>query len=94
MIGHNSIEGKALRSIIDRIERLNQEKQEITDAIKEVLGEAKADGFDPKIIRAIVQRRKQDPDELRRKEEMIEIYRNALGDFANTDLGQAAIHKI
>ena len=68
-----------LRSFIERIERLEEEKKTIADDIKDVYAEAKANGFDSKILRKIVSLRKQDANERREQEEILETYLRALG---------------
>lgn len=68
-----------LRSFIERIERLTEEKQTIADDIKDVYGEAKSSGFDAKIIRKIVAMRKQDADKRAEEEAVLETYLIALG---------------
>lgn len=68
-----------LRSFIERVERLEGEKSELAEDIKEVYGEAKANGYDPKIMRKIVRMRKMDVEKRREEEAMIEVYRLAVG---------------
>ena len=68
-----------LRSIIERIERLEEEKKTIADDIKEVYGEAKGNGFDVKTLRQIVKLRKQDREERAESEAMLDMYLHALG---------------
>jgi len=68
-----------LRSFIERVERLEAEKAELAEDIKEVYGEAKANGYDPKIMRKIVRMRKMDVEKRREEEALIEVYRNAVG---------------
>lgn len=68
-----------LRLLIERIERLEEEKKGITDDIKDVYAEAKATGFDPKIMRQIVRLRKLRPDDRREMEVLIDTYKSALG---------------
>ena len=68
-----------LKSIIERIERLEQEKAEISEQIKEVKAEAKGNGFDVKALRAIVRLRKQDANEREEQETILETYMQALG---------------
>ena len=68
-----------LKSIIERIERLEEEKQALADDIKEVYAEAKANGFDTKTIRAVVRLRKQDSSERQEQEALLELYLQALG---------------
>ena len=68
-----------LRAIIERIERLEEEKKTISDDIKDVYAEAKGNGFDPKALRVIVRMRKQDADERREEAAVLETYLHALG---------------
>tara|TARA_R110000868_G_scaffold99983_9_gene274900 strand:- start:6146 stop:6427 length:282 start_codon:yes stop_codon:yes gene_type:complete len=74
-----SIAKDQLRSIIERIERLEEEKKTITDDIKEVYGEAKGNGFDVKTLRQVVRLRKQDREERAEQEAMLDLYLHALG---------------
>lgn len=74
-----------LRSFIERIERLEAEKQTIADDIKDVYGEAKATGFDTKILRKVISIRKQDADERAEQEAILDTYLQALG-MIQTDL--------
>ncbi|AEG53138.1 DUF2312 domain-containing protein [Sinorhizobium meliloti] len=85
-IGHNSsgtdahgIARDQLRAFIERIERLEEEKKTIADDIKDVFGEAKSMGFDTKVIRAVLARRKKDGDELTEFESILNTYLIALG---------------
>ena len=68
-----------LKSFVERVERLEEEKTEIADQIKEVFAEIKADGYDVAAIRAILKRRKQDPDKLAEQEAVLHMYMAALG---------------
>ena len=68
-----------LRLLIERIERLEEEKKGIGDDIKDVYGEAKATGYDAKIMRQIVRLRKLKPDDRREMEAILDMYKNALG---------------
>jgi uncharacterized protein (UPF0335 family) len=76
--GHNSADDR-LRLLIERIERLEEEKQGIADDVKDVYLEAKAVGYDPKIMRQIVKLRKMNPDDRAEMEALIEVYKKALG---------------
>ena len=89
--GHNSKE--QLRSIVERVERLTEEKQSIADDIKDVYAEAKGNGYDVKALRAVIRRRKQDAAELAEHEAILETYMLALGMLADLPLGQAAIER-
>ena len=67
-----------LKAIIERVERLEEEKKAIADDIRDVYAEAKGNGFDVKALRAIVRMRKQDADERREHETILETYMHAL----------------
>lgn len=68
-----------LRSLVERIERLEEEKKAIAGDIKEVYAEAKANGFDTKILRKVVMIRKKDRTEREEEEAMLDLYLHALG---------------
>ena len=68
-----------LRSFVERIERLEIEKKEIGDQVKEVFAELKAEGFNSQAVRTIIKRRKQDPEKLAELEAVLELYLAALG---------------
>lgn len=68
-----------LKSIIERVERLEEEKKTISDDIRDVYAEAKGNGFDVKALRTIVKMRKQDPNERAEAETILETYMQALG---------------
>ena len=63
-----------LKSIIERIERLEEEKKTISDDIRDVYAESKGNGFDVKALRAIIRLRKQDPNERQEQETILETY--------------------
>lgn len=67
-----------LKSYVERIERLAEEKQTIADDIKEVFAEAKGNGFDVKIVRKLIAERKRDANERAEEEAILELYRRAL----------------
>jgi uncharacterized protein (UPF0335 family) len=73
------IAGERLRSFIERIERLEEEKRALAQDIKEVYAEAKGTGFDVKIMRQIVKIRKMDQNELDEQETLLDVYKRALG---------------
>lgn len=77
-VGHNSADDR-LRLLIERIERLEEEKAGIADDIKDVYLEAKAVGYEPKIMREIVKLRKMKPDDRAEREMVLETYKKALG---------------
>ena len=68
-----------LRSFVERIERLEEEKKTVADDIKEVYGEAKSMGFDTKILRKVISIRKQDQNERMEQEAVLDTYLHALG---------------
>lgn len=82
-----------LRSIIERIERLESEKVGIAGDIKDVYAEAKSNGFDVKVLREIVRLRKQDHAERQEHDAILELYMQALGMLADTPLGRAAVER-
>jgi uncharacterized protein (UPF0335 family) len=83
-----------LKSIVERIEKLEKEKAEIAELVKDVYSEAKGNGFDVKILRKIIAQRKKSEDERRMEQELIDTYMNALGMLADLPLGKAAIAKV
>lgn len=84
-IGHNRVvvvEGQTsddLRTYLQRIERLDEERKQLGSDIKDVLAEAKSRGFDVAVLRVLLRLRKQDPDRLAEHEALVAVYRNALG---------------
>lgn len=74
-----SLAPEQLRALVERIERLEEEKKAISDDIKEVYGEAKGAGFDTKTLRKVVALRKLDSASREEQETMLELYMNALG---------------
>ena len=68
-----------LRSLVERIERLEDEKKSIAGDIKEVYAEAKANGFDVKVLRKVIGLRRRDRQELAEEEAMLDLYLGALG---------------
>ena len=77
----NSTAQGQLKSIIERVERLEQEKSEIAEQIKEVLAEAKGNGFDVKIINKVVRIRKQDRAKRQEEEAILDLYLSAIGEI-------------
>lgn len=88
-----SINNNRLADIIDRIEALESDKAEIASDIKEVYAEAKSGGFDPKIIRKVIALRRMDRDKRAEEQALIDTYMAALGQLADTPLGQAAVKR-
>jgi uncharacterized protein (UPF0335 family) len=68
-----------LRQFIERIERLEEEKKGLQDDIKDVFAEMKGRGYEPKIVKKILQLRRQDADQRQQEESLLEVYMSALG---------------
>lgn len=86
----NGVNGAHLRSFIERVEKLEEEKRAIADDIKDVYAEAKSNGFDAKIMRKVVSLRRMDRDKRREEEEILDLYMTAIGEpFDRTPLGAA-----
>lgn len=86
MTGHNSndpavggIAADRLRSIVERVERLEDERKGLAGDIKDIFTEAKSAGFDVKVLRQIIRIRKQEPAEVEEQETLLDVYRRALG---------------
>jgi uncharacterized protein (UPF0335 family) len=86
--GHNSgddaaqwgnISAERLRGLIERIERLEEEKKGLSSDIKDIFAEAKSAGFDVKVMRQLIRLRKQEPAEVEEHETLLDVYRRALG---------------
>ena len=79
--GHNSggIAADRLRSLVERIERLDTERQAIASDIKDIFTEAQSAGFDTKVMRALIRLRKQDPAEVEEQEALLALYRREIG---------------
>ncbi len=75
----NGIAGQEIKQFIERVERLEQEKADIAESIKEVFAEIKGRGLDVKAIRTILKERKADPNDLAEQEAIIDLYKSALG---------------
>lgn len=76
------IAAERLRSIVERIERLEEEKKALSSDIKDVYAEAKSAGFDVKVLRAVIRLRRQNPEEVEENEYLLVLYRRALGGAA------------
>lgn len=88
-----SVSHGQLRSIVERIERLEDEKKDIADQIRDVYAEAKAEGFDTKIIRQLIAIRKKEPKVREEEQTVLEVYMSALGMIADLPLGQYAMQR-
>ncbi len=89
-VGHNSgetsdaaaqgnIAADRLRSIIERIERLEEERKALSSDIRDIFAEAKSAGFDVKVLRQLIRIRKQEPADVEEQETLLDVYRRALG---------------
>jgi uncharacterized protein (UPF0335 family) len=74
-----NIAGDRLRSIVDRIERLEEERKALGSDIKDIYSEAKSAGFDIKVLRQLIRIRKQEPAEIEEQETLLDVYRRAIG---------------
>ena len=81
----SSVARDQLRSIIERVERLEEEKKTIQDDIKEVFAEAKGNGYDIRTLREVIRIRKQDSDARAEQEAMLDLYLHALGMAPDTE---------
>lgn len=68
-----------LRSIVDRIERLEEERKALAGDIRDIYTEAKSAGFDAKVLRQLIRIRKSEPAEVEEQETLLDVYRRALG---------------
>lgn len=91
--GHNRVEGEQLKSFVERIESLEEERKELGVSIEEVYGEAKFAGYDKLVIRDVVKLRRMKDGERNDRLAMLDLYLGALGDLAGTPLGQAAMER-
>jgi len=76
------IQGDQLKSIVERIERLEEEKKTISDDIKEVYAEAKGNGYDVNVLRKVIAIRKRDANERAEEEAILDLYLQAVGESA------------
>jgi uncharacterized protein (UPF0335 family) len=74
-----NIAGERLRSIVERIERLEEERKALASDIKDIYSEAKSAGFDVKVLRQLIRIRKQEPAEIEEQETLLDVYRRAIG---------------
>ena len=84
------VAGDRIRSIIERIERLDEEIKDLMEAKKEIFAEAKGEGLDVKVLREILKLRKQDKDERDEQESLLELYLRAMDAPSSAPIAQAA----
>jgi uncharacterized protein (UPF0335 family) len=77
--GSGTVASKQLKSLVERIERLEEEKKAIADDIRDVFAEAKGQGFDTKVMRQVIRLRKKDTAERQEEEALLDLYMHALG---------------
>ena len=80
-----------LKSLVERIEKLEEERASLADDVKAVFSEAKSNGFDPKIIKKVLALRKKDASKRAEEQALLSVYMDALGMLADTPLGKAAM---
>jgi uncharacterized protein (UPF0335 family) len=68
-----------LRSLVERIERLEEERRALANDVKDIYAEAKSAGFDVKVLRQLIRLRRQEPAEIEEQESLLDVYRRALG---------------
>ena len=84
------IPGNRIRSFVERIEQIENEIKDLTEAKKEVFSEAKGDGFDVKILKEIIKLRKQDQDERDEHESLLDVYMRAMDEAGPAAVADAA----
>jgi uncharacterized protein (UPF0335 family) len=83
------VSGNQLRQFIEKIERLEIEKADMSNAMRETFAEAKAEGFDVKVMRQLIKIRRMKQEDLAEQEELLDLYRNALNTSYQGTAGQA-----
>jgi uncharacterized protein (UPF0335 family) len=84
------VAGDRIRSFVERIEQIETELKELTEAKKEIFSEAKGEGFDVKVLKEIIKLRKQDQEERDEHETLLDVYMRAMGDTDPAPVAQAA----
>jgi len=92
-VGHNMAADR-LKNIVERIERLEEERKNLQSDIKDIYTEAKSAGFDTKVLRMLIASRKKDQAEWEEQQALLETYMKALGQLADTPLGKAAMEAL
>jgi uncharacterized protein (UPF0335 family) len=91
MSGHNS---SKLRSLVERIERLEEERKTLGADVKEVYAEVKSQGYDSKTVRRLIKKRKHDPADLEAQDALLEVYEREVNSYDKTPLGAAAMERV
>lgn len=87
--GHNAT--THLASIVERVERINDEIKSLKEDQKEIFLEAKSAGYDGTALRALIRERAEDPTKRQNREALLDVYRRAIGEWGNTPLAKAAV---
>ena len=82
-----------LQSIVERIEKLEDDRALLAADVKEIYAEAKSNGFDPKIVRKVIAIRKKNREEVEAEEQLLHTYMAALGMLSDLPLGEAALRR-
>jgi uncharacterized protein (UPF0335 family) len=90
-IGHNSIDKTKLKELVERIERIEEERSSLGEDVRSIYSEAKSAGLDVKALRQVVKLRRQDQEKRTALQEMIDEYMAALGMLQGTPLGEYAM---
>ena len=77
--GAYRVAGEELRQFVERLEKMDADKRDISEQAKEVMAEAKARGYDTKVLRKVIALRKREPDDVAEEEAVLEMYKEALG---------------
>lgn len=93
-MGGNSVQAERLVSIVERIERMLEERKAINIDISEIYSEAKGAGYDTKIIRQAIKRRAMDVADRQEQDALLEVYERALGQLRDTPLGAATMERV
>jgi uncharacterized protein (UPF0335 family) len=84
------IAGDRIRSFVERIQQIETELKDLTEAKKEIIAEAKGEGFDVKVLKEIIKLRKQDQEERDEHESLLDVYMRAMDEVAPVPAAQAA----
>lgn len=90
MTNFGGVSGEKLRLIVAKIEKLEQEKKEVSEYVSEAYSEAKSLGFDVKILRQVIKLRKLDQQKIAEQEEILDLYKHALGMIPDSEEKEAA----
>jgi len=91
MTSFGGVSGERLRQYISRIEKLEEEKGDIADNIRDTYADAKSNGFDPKIMRQVIKLRKMDVQERQEQENVLDVYLHAMGMIPSFEKEDSAV---